>query len=297
MNRRHAWLPILALIALSLMWGYAWVVAKMGLSYASPFSFAAQRCSGGALALLVVLKLSGRNMRIPSVGPVICIGIAQTFLLQALQTWAMVQVGAGMTSILVFTMPIWTLLLAWPVLGERLRGAQWLAAILALGGLICIIRPWDMHANWLSMVLAVLSAVAWSVGTVLVKRLRSRESIDLLALTTWQMVAGSVVLCIVALLTPGRATDWTLGYAGILLFMALITTAVCWILWLYILDSLPAWEASLSILGIPVVAMVSSHWQLGESFAPHEIAGIAFIGVGLCLLSLLGWLQSRQPAT
>jgi drug/metabolite transporter (DMT)-like permease len=44
------------------------------------------------------------------------------------QTWALVEGGPGKTAVLIFTMPIWTLLLAWPILGERVRGKQWLAA-------------------------------------------------------------------------------------------------------------------------------------------------------------------------
>ena len=40
--------------------------------------------------------------------------------------------GAGRTSVLVFTMPFWTMLMAWPVLHERVRGTQWLAVAFAL---------------------------------------------------------------------------------------------------------------------------------------------------------------------
>ncbi len=56
---------------------------------------------------------------------------------------------------------------------------------------------------------------------------------------------------------------------------------------------MPAWEASLSVLGTPVVAILSSRFTLGESFAASEIAGILLIGAGLALLSLFGWLASR----
>ena len=66
--------------------------------------------------------------------------------------------------------------------------------------------------------------------------------------------------------------------------------------WIYILDRLPAWEASLSVLGTPVIAILSSRLTLGEEFTALEIAGILLIGGGLALLSLIGWAASRKNA-
>ena len=85
-------------------------------------------------------------------------------------------------------------------------------------------------------------------------------------LTTWQMLLGSVPLVLLALVIPERATDWSASYVGILVFMAVISTAMCWWLWIIILDRVPAWEASLSVLGTPVVAIISSRVMMGEEF-------------------------------
>ena len=48
--------------------------------------------------------------------------------------------------------------------------------------------------------------------------------------------------------------------------MSVASTAMCWWLWIYILDRVPAWEASLSVLGTPVVAILSSRLTFGEEF-------------------------------
>jgi len=60
-------------------------------------------------------------------------------------------------------------------------------------------------------------------------------------------------------------------------------------------DRVPTWEASLSVLGTPVVAIVSSRLILGEDFRFGEVTGIVLIGTGLALLSLIGWAASRRP--
>ena len=289
-------LPLLALAVLSCTWGYTWVVAKQALDFAPPFAFAAERCVGGAISLLVVLKLLGRPLKLVAPTPTLLIGLTQVAGFMIFQTWALVEGGPGKTAVLIFTMPIWTLLMAWPILGERIRGSQWLAAGSTLTGLLLIIEPWDMHASLFSKFLGVMAALCWAIGTILVKRLRSRQPVDLLVLTTWQMILGSVPLVILAMLVPERATDWTPHYAGILAFMSVGSTALCWWLWIYILDRVPAWEASLSVLGTPVVAILSSRLLLGEDFKVLEVAGILLIGGGLALLSLLGWLASRRKA-
>ncbi|KXB29203.1 multidrug transporter [Dechloromonas denitrificans] len=290
--RRYA--PALALIVLSLTWGYTWVLAKHGLAYAPPFAFAAERCVGSALALVLALKLMGRPLKLVAPGLTVAIGLTQVAGFMAFQTWALVEGGPGKTAVLIFTMPIWTLLMAWPILGERIKGKQWLAAACTLSGLLLIIEPWDMHSSLFSKFLGLMAALCWASGTILVKRLRATHEVDLLVLTTWQMILGAGPLILLACLVPERATEWSVSYIGILAFMSIASTAMCWWLWIYILDRVPAWEASLSVLGTPVVAILSSRLTFGEEFKGSEVAGILLIGSGLALLSLLGWAASRR---
>ena len=288
------WRPAIALVVLSLAWGVTWVLTKQGLAYAPPFAFAAQRCIGGALALFLALKLLGRPMRLVAPAQTLLIALFNVAAFLTFQTWALVEGGAGKTAVLNYTMPIWTLLLAWPFLGERVRGPQWFAAICALGGLTLIIEPWNMHTSLLSKFLGLMAAVSWAVGTILIKRLRSRYDVDLISLTAWQLLMGAGPLLLLAVVVPDRSTVWSVPYIGILAFISIVSTALCWWLWIYLLDRVPAWEASLSVLGTPVVALLSSRLLLGEEFHVTEVFGMLMIGVGLTLLSLLDWMASRR---
>jgi drug/metabolite transporter (DMT)-like permease len=293
-TRSPTWFPPVALIFLSVIWGYTWILSKQALAYSPPFAFAAERCVGGALALFIALKIMGRPLRLTAPGPTLAIALTQVTGFMAFQTWALVEGGAGKTAVLIFTMPIWTLLMAWPILGERIRGGQWLAAVSTLSGLVLIIEPWDLQANLFSKFLGVMAALCWAIGTILIKRLRSNHSVDLFSLTAWQMVLGAVPLVLLALVVEERPTDWTMHYIGILIFMSIVSTALGWWLWIYTLDRVPAWEASLSVLGTPVVAIVSSRLVLGEAFNPLEMTGIILIGTGLLLLSVINWALGRR---
>jgi drug/metabolite transporter (DMT)-like permease len=249
------------------------------------------------LALFLALRLLGRPMRLVAPAKTLVIALVNVAAFLIFQTWALVEGGAGKTAVLNYTMPIWTLLLAWPFLGERIRGLQWLAAISTLGGLTLIIEPWNMHASLLSNVLGLMTALCWAVGTILIKQLRSWCEVDLISLTAWQLLMGAVPLSLLAVVVPDRATVWSAPYIGILAFISIVSTALCWWLWIYILDRVPAWEASLSVLGAPVVALLSSRMLLGEEFQATEVFGILLIGVGLALLSLIGGMAGpRSPA-
>lgn len=284
----------IALIALTLIWGYSWIVAKLALQHVAPFAFAAQRSMIAATALFLALLVMRRPLRPRLPGLTALNGLVQTGAFLALQTWALVEGGPGKTSVLIFTAPIWTLLMSQPLLGERIRGSQWLAATTTLAGLALIIEPWQLDTSPLSKLLGVLAAVSWAASTIMVKRMRARHGIDMLAFNAWQMLCGALFLGAVAMLVPERPTQWSGEYIFLLVFIAIVSTALGWFLWLYVLDRLPAWEASLSVLGVPVVANLAARMQLDETASGFELAGMLLIGAGLALLSLYNWRQQRD---
>ncbi|HEX8962071.1 MAG TPA: EamA family transporter [Rhodocyclaceae bacterium] len=287
---------IAALVVLTLLWGYTWIIAKQALDYAGPFHVGVLRTGTATVVLFLALLALRRPLRPRAVWKTAVVGLFQTGGFIAFSTWALVEGGAGKTAVLVFTMPIWTLLLARAVLGERIRASQWAAAACALAGLLLIVSPWNMHTSLFSKLLAVLAAVSWALSTILVKRWRKELGADVLALTTWQMLFGLLPLIVIVTAAPERPTDWTPQFAGIIGFMAVVSTAFGWFLWLYVLERLPAWQASLSILGIPGVAILSSRWQLGERADQGEVLGMLLIGAGLVTISVLNWRSQRRMA-
>jgi drug/metabolite transporter (DMT)-like permease len=284
-----------ALVLLSLIWGYNWVVMKQVMRYADPFDFSAIRTLFGALALFGVLALRRRALRLVAPGPTLLLGILQTAVFTALIQWALVSGGAGKTAVLVYAMPFWLLPLAWIFLGERVRGLQWLAVAVALGGLLLVLEVWTVRADAFSTALALGGGLAWAVSAVVVKRLRERTAVDLLSLTAWQMLLGSLVLCVVAWLLPSEPPRPTPYFFAALAYNALFATALAWLLWLFILDRLPAGLAGLSSLAVPAVGVLSGWLELGERPSAAEGAGMLLIALALGLISVLA-LRSRRHA-
>lgn len=283
MTRPRGIWPALAFALLCLVWGYNWVVMKEALAYASPFDFAAWRTLPAALLLFAVMLVRRQSLAPHGGAALILLGLLQTAGFIGLATWALVEGGAGKTSVLAYTMPFWTLLLAWPVLGERLGRAQALAAGIALAGLVLVIEPWHL-AGLDSSLLALGAGISWAASAVLAKWLRAHRRIDLLSLTAWQMLVGALVLSAIAALSSSPPVRWTPEFVLMLLYNIVPATAGAWLAWLYLLQRLSAGAAGLSVLAVPVIGVVSSRLQLGEQPGAAEATGMLLIAAGLVLL-------------
>jgi drug/metabolite transporter (DMT)-like permease len=126
-----------------LLYGYNWVVMKTALRYTDPSVFAAMRVFFGALLLFVLLVGLRRSLRPANTALTLVIGLFGMTGAIGLSIWALESGGAGKTSVLVYTMPMWLLLMSWVILGERIRGLQWLSVSLALIGLLFVLSPWS----------------------------------------------------------------------------------------------------------------------------------------------------------
>lgn len=281
---------LLALAALALIWGYNWVVMKIGVRDAPPFAFAAIRALGGAAVLLLVGLVQRRPMRPSHPWAVFWIGFFQTSCFLGLATWAVVSAGAGQVAMLAYTMPLWVALIAWPVLGERIGVPQGIAIAIAFIGIACMIGP--LHKNAFADALAVAAGLTWAIGVILAKQLQQRASVDLFALTLWQMIGGGAVLGAIALAVPGPAIVWSTPLVLSIVYASVAATALAYLLFLYVLRALPAREASMGTLANPIIGVLFGWIQLGEAPSALSLGGMALIVVGLAVLALAGQARS-----
>ncbi|MDX2272303.1 MAG: EamA family transporter [Cyanobacteriota bacterium] len=275
--------PLLALLALVFIWGYNWVVMKLGVQYASPLDYAALRSALGGIGLWLVLWIARKPL-----WPQVWLGTALTGFLQTtgfygLTSLALASGEASKAAILNYAMPFWVLLLAWPMLGERLRRWQILAVVVALVGLVLILMPLRLGEDLQSKGLAFLSSLSWAAGIIVAKKLQQRQPLDVLSFTTWQMLLGSLPLVLLAWGIPSPTIEWSLPFWGVLLYSVIPSTMVAWLLWFYALSRLPAGMAGLGTLATPVVGVLAAAWQLGEQPTPLETLGMTFILLALLL--------------
>ena len=292
--RSSRYLPVLALALLALIWGYSWVPGKLGVVNSSAFVFAALRTFPAGVLMLALLPLTGRPLWPKGTALTAAVGVLQVGGFVGLISAALVAGGAGHTAMLANTWQFWLLLVAWLALGERLKGGQWLSVGIGLVGLVLIIEPWRLRGV-LSSLLTLGGAVCFAAGAVVAKVLRKRHEVDLLSFTAWQTLLGSIPLVILGALMPGDGIQWSGTFIWSLIFSVLIGTALGSLLWLYVLNALPANIAGVGTLGTPVFGVLFSWLQLHEKLSNAEIAGMVLVVAALGLLAVWGVRSGAAP--
>jgi drug/metabolite transporter (DMT)-like permease len=279
-------MAFLALILLCLIWGYNWVVMKNALHFSGPYDFAALRTILGALCLFIVMLVLKKPFKIQEIPRLIVLGLLQTAGFTGLLVWALVEGGAGKTAVLTYTMPFWTMLLAWPLLGEKLSGWQWPAALFSLMGILFILDPLHLGTDIFSMFLAIVSGISWALAVILAKKLQARSPhLDLISLTAWQMLFGSIPIVLLAFMTHSAPIEWNSYFIGALIYNSVFGNAIAWLLWLYALRHLSAGIATMTTTVCPVIAVIASSIELHETIKPYEFLGMLFIGLSLLMIS------------
>lgn len=292
--RRNMKPAVAALVGQSVFLGYNWVVMKVGLEYSDPWPFTALRTSLGAAALFVVLIILRRPLRPRRPLITMLLGLLQTTAMIGLLMWALETGAAGRVSALVYTMPFWALILGWIFLGERMAGLHWWAAALSLAGLVLVLDPLHLGGSLLSKALAVGSGMAWAASAIVVRWMNKEGPVDVINLTAWQMLYGSVPIIIIALVLPSRSIEWSGAFIAALAYNVIPATAISWVLWLFVLRVLPAGIAGISTLATPVIGIVSAALQLGERVSMAEGFGMGCILAALLVLVVPG--LSRRGA-
>ena len=293
-SRRPA---LVALVVLSLIWSYNWIVMKQALQFSGPFTFSALRYVFGTLVLFAVLLLRGESLRPPPLLPTALIGLAQTCGFQLLVQSALVVGGAGKTALLAYTMPFWVVLVGWFAFGQRPDARLGAGLLVAACGLLLVLEPWHGFGDASSSALALGGGLAWAIGVVLSRREFERGGISALSLTAWQMLIGTLGVIAVALVVPERTIEWSHWFIGALIYNALLASGLAWLMWSYVVARLPANVAGLSSLVIPITGVGFAWMLLGERPTLVEGAGIALIGGALAVVSLRRHDRSTPTAT
>ena len=276
---------LLAVVWLS--WGLSYPVMRIALDHIDPW---ASRCVVMLLAgsfLLVNARLRGHSLRVPrdhwrdlSVTSVINMSVFQIGM-----TYGVLLLSPGRTALLIYTMPIWTAILATLFLKER-PAPRHLAA-LALGVLgIAVLMSQDLSQLAdapAGAALTLMAAFAFAVGTILLKRRIWRVDVGVLA--GWQLMVGVVPLLIIWSMVD-VSTDWRAipleGWLAVA-FLALISNAAAYLAWFRVVAALPATVSGIGTLAVPVIGLGSSAVVVGEAVGWHEIAALLCIGSALVI--------------
>ena len=281
---------LLLLGLLTILWGYAWIFMKVALHYMGPFTFALFRFAVGSLAMLLISTLRGKLW--PKHGDwlyLALLGFFQTTLTFTLLMYGMVFVSAGKSSVLLYTMPIWSMVLAYFFLGEKITGRKIGSLILGSGGLLLILGLDILFQQNLKVIigecLIILGALAWGAANIIIKKRFTAH--DKLLISTWQMVFGTVGIAV-----PTLAVEWgrPVVFAPLsvisILFCGVLASAFCFTAWFIILSKIDTTVASVSLMFVPVIAVFLGWLHLNEEINAGMIGGALLISASVYLASV-----------
>jgi drug/metabolite transporter (DMT)-like permease len=155
-------------------------------------------------------------------------------------------------------------------------------------GMVFIFDPLHIRADAFSMMLAVISGISWALSVIMTKKLHRRHpELDLINLTAWPMLLGSLPMVAIAFWVPAPPILWTTYLIVAILFNVILCGAFAWLLWLFALQRLPAGVASMGSMLAPVIGVVAAWIQLNEVPDQMEITGMGLIIFSLVLISVL----------
>ncbi len=257
-------------------WGSTYYVTQSFLPADRPLFGAAARALPIGLVLLAVTRRRPHGVwvwRILILGP---LNIGAFFALIYL---AATRLPGGLAATLTATSPIVMMLLAWPIIDERPRPVALLGAALGVTGVALLVLRSGFVVDPVG-VLASLGAVGMaSFGFVLVKRWR--PPVNLIAFTSWQLVAGGLLLLPLALFVEGAPPALDLPALAGLAYLGVVSTGVAYAVWFRGLARLEAGAVALIGLVNPVVGTLIGVVLAHEALSWGQLAGIALVLTGI----------------
>ncbi|MGB9756055.1 MAG: DMT family transporter [Desulfurella sp.] len=272
-------------VFLIIVWSYSWVIAKIALNFTSPIVFSLLRTLIGTVAVFLFIISIKKIQKIENLLLIVLLGLTQTTGFFIFANLSLVSGGAGKVSLLIYTMPFWSIIFARIILKETVTRSQKIAIIGSFFGLIFIIEPWNLQSSFLSDFFALLSAISWAISITIAKLILNKQKMDVLSLNAYQMLFGLVGIFLCWLFIPyQKQTIFSSYLIFAVLYAGIIATAIGWFLWLYILKKMKVNIVSLSSLAVPILTILESWIQLGETPNIFEIIGIILIVLSLLII-------------
>jgi drug/metabolite transporter (DMT)-like permease len=197
-------------------------------------------------------------------------------------------VESGLAAVLIATVPLWATLMAgvWEQWPSR---TEWIGLLLGFAGVILLNTEDNLQANPLGALILLIAPISWALGSVLSRRLDLAKGSMAIAS---QMLAGSLVLLLLAILTGERiTTEPSTASIAAWIYLTLLGSLIGYSSYMYLLQNTRITLATSYAYVNPVIAVL-----LGVLLADESISGIGILAMGIILTAvvILTYAQ-RQP--
>lgn len=270
---------LLLLLSVGIFWGINWPIMKIGMSEIPVFTFRATVFVFGGLALIALCRAFGYSLRVPRQHwPMLFVVSACVFTFQALASFGVLMTGSGRASVIAYTMPVWSVVLAAIFLKERITWRRWLSLTFGMAGMAILITDdiGSLEGAPLGTILMMGTAVTWAVATLVQKGVA--WTVPTLVLVTWQIILGAIPFSIGA-----AFVDYgDVGMPGLWAILAVVYNIViglafCMYAYFEVVRIFPVATATIGVMITPIVGIFSGALLLSEPLNWPEYAALVLV--------------------
>jgi len=290
-NLDRPWRSNVVLVGANLVYATSYVATRLTLDDVPPATLAFVRCALGSAVLLPLAiravsaaRIAGADhWRIAAMG---VLGFGAAF---ALGHWGLLRSTAANAALLIIVEPLAIMALSPLMLREHLRAREAAGGALALAGTVLVVLDGvpgfttRLAPHWRGDLLLIASGLGYAAYSLIGRDVLRRHAST--PVTTLSIVWGAAALLPLAGLEwwAGARPAWT-GQALLgTLYLAVVITAIAYLVWNWALERVPAPRVAIFLTVQPITGALLGIMLLGDAFSAFTVLGGALIVLGLML--------------
>jgi len=283
-----------ALLVVWLVWGSTYIAIRVADESLPPLAMAGTRyLIAGSLLFPIARRGGGPQLRAadrPGMRQWLAMAAVGTLLLalgNGAASYAEKSLPAGLTALLIATVPIWMVLADKVINGRSIPRSGWAALIVGVAGVAILARP-PAHGSIFPVLIVLGGSLCWGSGSVLAGRLPAPAR-PLLG-SAMEMLTGGAVLAVIAAATgelshldPGQVSGRSVLALLYLIGPGSLLAMSCYVI---ALRRLPTAAVSTYAYVNPVIAVSLGALLLGERLTLTTVLGGAVVLASVALLLL-----------
>lgn len=271
--------------AAMLLWGICYPLITLSLPYAPLMLTAFLRAAFAGMVLIILAKLLGRSMPkgLKVWVYITVIGLTAT----SIGFWGMFYAGSlispGLATVITNTQPMIAAVFGWYFLDERLSKTSAVGIIAGFIGILIISVETVLVEN--SQVIVgifyiLIAATGVAISNILLKKLANKA--DILYTIGFQLLIGAIPLGLLTVNLPDNYhIPLNLSYLWVLLALALLGTALPYILWFWLMDKAPLYKLNVFSFLTPIFGLILGSVYFSESLSLYQWGGVFIIIVAI----------------
>ena len=187
--------------------------------------------------------------------------------------------------------PLVAAALAAVLLGERFSAVNLLTGLMGVAGVALLVLRNEVPLDAIGVVAALGGALSMASGVVMTKRWG--RPVPLLAFTSWQLVAGGLVILPVMLAVEGLPSELSARNVAGYAWLSLVGCALAYTIWFRGIGKLPVAATSVLALISPIVAALIGFVALDQALTSLQLVGVLII---LAAVTITQWWAARRPS-